>query len=58
MKMNYSARMIIFIAIALLLACGFFAVRGFTGKFGLWTGMEFMSNIWWAATWPYWSRRT
>ncbi len=57
MKLSYSARLTIFITVALLLACGFFAVRGLEGKFGLWTGAEFVISIGWAATWTYWSKR-
>ena len=57
MKLNYNARMTLFVAVALLLGCGFFVVRCLEGKFGLWTGAEFVISTWWAATWPYWSRR-
>jgi len=46
MKLNFNTRMTIFVAVALLLACGFFVVRGLEGRFSLWTGAEFIISIW------------
>ncbi len=58
MKLTYTMRMTIFVAIALLLSTSFIVVRTVEKRFGNWTMATFMIFVVWMATYSYWTRKS
>ncbi len=57
MKMTYTMRMTIFIAVALLLSMSSDVVRIIEKRFDNWTMLAFLVFGLWTATYSYWTRK-